>query len=87
MRVSKYNFGMIEKIENLSQSKISLADIRQGMTVIARIIRLHGDSYWPIMERLQRELSALEGREKLLSDLLENDGVGRQITPDEASFG
>ena len=78
---------MIEKIENLSQSKISSADIRQGMTVITRIIRLHGDSYWPIMERLQRELSALEGREKLLSDLLENDGAGRQITPDEASFG
>ena len=78
---------MIEKFKNLPQTKISSADIRQGMTVIARIIRLHGDSYWPIMERLQRELSALEGREKLLSDLLENDGVGRQITPDEASFG
>ena len=78
---------MIEKIENLSQSKISLADIRQGMTVVARIIRLHGDSYWPLMERLQRELNALENREKLLSDLLENDGVSRQITPDGASFG
>ena len=78
---------MIEKIENLSQSKISSADIRQGMTVVARIIHLHGDSYWPIMERLQRELSALEGREKLLSDLLENDGVGRQIIQDGASFG
>ena len=78
---------MIEKIENLSQSKISSADIRQGMTVVARIIRLHGDSYWPLMERLQRELNALENREKLLSDLLGNDGVGRQITPDGASFG
>ena len=78
---------MIEKYENLPQTKISSADIRQGMTIVARIIRLHGDSYWRLMERLQRELNALEGREKLLSDLLENDGVGRQITPDEASFG
>jgi len=78
---------MIEKFENLPQTKISSADIRQGMTVVARIIRLHGDSYWPLMERLQRELNALENREKLLSDLLENDGVGRQITPDGASFG
>ena len=78
---------MIEKFENLPQTKISSADIRQGMTVVARIIWLHGDSYWPIMERLQRELRALEGREKLLSDLLENDEVGRQITPDAASFG
>jgi len=78
---------MIEKIENLSQEKTSSVDIRQGMTVVARIIRLHGDSYWPIMERLQRELSALEGREKLLSDLLENDGDNRQTTPDGASFG
>ena len=51
---------MIEKIENLSQSKISSADIRQGMTVVARIIHLHGDSYWPIMERLQRELNAVD---------------------------
>ena len=51
---------MIEKIENLSQSKISSADIRQGMTVVARLIHLHGDSYWPIMERLQRELNAVD---------------------------
>ena len=62
-------------------------DSTSPLNALTSVERLHGDSYWPIMERLQRELSALEGREKLLSDLLENDGVGRQITPDEASFG
>jgi len=57
------------------------------MTVVARIIRLHGDSYWPIMERLQRELSALESREKLLSDLLQDDEKSSAITPISANFG
>jgi len=68
---------MSKKSQSIRNSKITAADIRDGMKTVAEIIQLHGDAYWPIMERLQRELSALEGREKLLSDLLGSDAVGR----------
>ena len=65
---------MIEKLENPPQTKISSSDIRQGMRVVARLIRYQGDQFWPLMERLKRELRELEDREKLLSELL-NDGT------------
>ena len=64
---------MIEKLENPPQAKISASDIRQGMRVVARLIRYQGDQFWPLMERLKRELRELEDREKLLAELL-NDG-------------
>jgi len=64
---------MIEKLENPRQTKISASDIRQGMRVVARLIRYQGDQFWPLMERLKRELRELEDREKLLAELL-NDG-------------
>ena len=64
---------MIEKFENPPQTKISVSDVRQGMRVVARLIRYQGDQFWPLMERLKRELRELEDREKLLAELL-NDG-------------
>lgn len=64
---------MSQKLENEPKSKITADDIRRGMKTIAKVIKHHGDDYWPIMERLQRELAALEGREKLLNDLLRDD--------------
>jgi len=64
---------MIKKFENPPQTKISASDIRQGMRVVARLIRYQGDQFWPLMERLRRELRELEDREKLLAELL-NDG-------------
>ncbi len=69
----RLGFGHDSKNQTMSNSKISAVDIRDGMRTVAEIIQLHGDAYWPIMERLQRELRALEGREKLLTDLLGND--------------
>jgi len=43
------------------------------MRVVARLIRYQGDQFWPLMERLKRELRELEDHEKLLAELL-NDG-------------
>lgn len=58
-------------------------DIRRAMVILATVIRKHGDAPWPIMERLQRELKAIEHREALLETLLA-DGVN---PASEASFG
>ena len=36
------------------------------MTVIAKVIKLHGDVYLPIFERLQDELEKAEKRKKVI---------------------
>lgn len=46
------------------------ADIREAMVILAKVIRKFGDAPWPLMERLQRELHAVEDREALLETLL-----------------
>jgi len=38
--------------------------------ILAKVIRKFGDAPWPLMERFQRELKAIEDREALLVDLL-----------------
>ena len=53
-----------------TKSNLTPDDIRKGMRVVARLIRHQGDQFWPLMERLKRELCKLEEREKLLEDLL-----------------
>jgi hypothetical protein len=67
-----------------TQTKAPTADdIRRAMVTLATVIRKHGDAPWPIMERLQRELQAIEEREALLEILL-----GNGVNPaGEASFG
>ena len=54
----------------LSDNQKLAADIREAMVILARVIRKFGDAPWPLMERFQRELKALEDREALLVDLL-----------------
>lgn len=62
---------------------VTLADLRQGMVHAARLVRRYGPIYWPVVERLQREVAALEAREALLADLLEDDSTGAGL----ANFG
>ena len=56
------------------------ADIREAMVILAKVIRKFGDAPWPLMERFQRELKALEDREALLDNLLNEE-------PENASKG
>ena len=72
---------MFEKSPKHSKSSISPQDIRQGMRVVARLIRHQGDQFWPLMERLKRELRELEDREKLLSELLDHSPENELIIP------
>ena len=59
----------------LSDNQKLAADIREAMVILARVIRKFGDAPWPLMERLQRELKAVEDREALLDNLLQDAPV------------
>ena len=48
----------------------SAADVRRGMTIAAQLIERYGPQYWPVLERLKRELDAMDDREALLASLL-----------------
>ena len=51
------------------------AEICEAMVILAKVIRKFGDAPWPLMERLQRELKAIEDREALLDNLLKDAPV------------
>jgi hypothetical protein len=59
----------------LSDNQKLAADIREAMVILAKVIRKFGDAPWPLMERLQRELKAVEDREALLDNLLQDAAV------------
>jgi len=58
---------------NVLANEISLLELEQGMVNAARRVRRYGAIYWPIVERLQREIDAIEKRDALLAKLLDND--------------
>ena len=61
---------MPDSTQTLSDNQKLAADIREAMVILAKVIRKFGDAPWPLMERFQRELKALEDREALLENLL-----------------
>ena len=71
----------------LSENQKLAADIREAMVILAKVIRKFGDAPWPLMERFQRELQALEDREALLVDLLGETPESASKRPDLPDFG
>ncbi|MEP4051168.1 MAG: hypothetical protein ABJN22_02870 [Litorimonas sp.] len=65
------------------ENGISLQELKQGMVNAARLVRRYGAIYWPIVERLQHEINAIEKRDALLAKLLDGD----LKSSNEASFG
>ena len=61
---------MLDTDHTLSENQKLASDIQEAMMILAKIIRKFGDAPWPLMERFQRELKALEDRETLLENLL-----------------
>lgn len=61
---------MPDNSKTLTDNQKLAADIREAMVILAKVIRKFGDAPWPLMERFQRELQALEDREALLDNLL-----------------
>jgi len=47
----------------LPASSISVQELRVGMMHAARLVRRYGMIYWPLVERLQREIEYIETRE------------------------
>ena len=66
---------MPDNSKTLTDNQKIAADIREAMVILARVIRKFGDAPWPLMERLQRELKAVEDREALLDNLLQDAPV------------
>lgn len=64
---------MTDTSPDLTDNQKLAADIREAMVILAKVIRKFGDEPWPLMERFQRELKALEDREALLDTLLTED--------------
>jgi hypothetical protein len=58
---------------NIFATEISLQELEEGMVNAARLVRRYGAIYWPIVERLQREIDAIEKRDALLSKLLDDE--------------
>jgi len=54
-------------------NEISLQELEQGMVNAARLVRRYGTIYWPIVERLQSEIDAIERRDALLAKLLDSE--------------
>ena len=71
----------------LTDNQKLAADIREAMVILAKVIRKFGDAPWPLMERFQRELKALEDREALLENLLGEAPEGASKGPDLPDFG
>ena len=65
--------AMSNNSQALTDNQKLVADIREAMVILAKVIRKFGDAPWPLMERFQRELKALEDREALLDSLLNEE--------------
>ena len=76
---------MPDNSQAITDNQKLAADIREAMVILAKVIRKFGDAPWPLMERFQRELQALEDREALLVNLLgeaPEDGSKGSDSPD-----
>jgi len=49
---------------------VSAQRIENAIRIVARLIELSGDAYWPILERLEAEHAALASREERLARYL-----------------
>ena len=78
---------MPDNAHTLSENQKLASDIQEAMVILARVIRKFGDAPWPLMERFQRELQALEDREALLVDLLGEAPDSASKGPDLPDFG
>ncbi|MEM7662944.1 MAG: hypothetical protein AAF292_11920 [Pseudomonadota bacterium] len=47
---------------------VTEAEIEDGLSLVARLIECYGDSYWPIFERLEKELLDRRNRRLNMAD-------------------
>ncbi len=51
---------------------VSDQDLKQAMTIAAKIINLYGDKYWPLFDRLESELEKRKNRKSKLRAALKS---------------
>ena len=56
---------------------VSEEDIVRGLKTLARLIDAYGDAYWPIFERLEKELERVQSRTSRISKYLEQPDQSR----------
>ena len=49
---------------------VSAQRIENAIRIVARLIDMSGDAYWPVLERLEAELAVLASREERLARYL-----------------
>jgi hypothetical protein len=55
----------------------SISDLEEALDVVAEVIELYGDAYWPIFDRLEEELETRQGRKERLRQRRKDRSVDR----------
>ena len=66
-------------------------DIERALAIVARVIELYGDVYWPILERLEQELGDRKCKSSRLARYLarinRNEVKPHAVRPERATGG
>lgn len=57
---------------NALQKTVSNQDIEGALRSVAHLVNAYGDKYWPIFERLEKELELRRSRSTRLSKVLKS---------------
>ena len=60
--------------------QVTEQEIESSLSSLARLIDRYGDAYWPVFERLERELSLSKDRRRRLQAHLIRDGKNTKIS-------
>jgi len=66
-------------------TQVTDQELEQALATTARVIERYGDAYWPLFDRLERELEARRTRRARLRAQLSNNvrRAGAKISPPE----
>ena len=62
-----------------SRRTISEEEIEDGLNVVARLIDRYGDVYWPVFERLERELEDYRSKKSRVYARLKTSSPSRNV--------
>ncbi len=60
--------------------QVTEQEIETSLSSLARLIDRYGDAYWPVFERLERELANRQVRRIKISAFLEKKSLARNST-------
>lgn len=55
---------------------LSDTDLEEALSIVAEVIELYGDAYWPLFDKLEEELDTRKQRDVRLQRRLGRDGRG-----------